>query len=81
MTVKIAGKPRPTIPYEHPTLSMHWHNLKQNVQRQIIKGARYSRHDAALQATFSNDETGLAYLCEQLMRYVSEAFVHYAVWD
>ncbi|SQD79987.1 DUF2264 domain-containing protein [Moritella yayanosii] len=81
MTVKIVGKPRPTIPYEHPTLSMHWHNLKQNVQRQIIKGARYSRHDAALQATFSNDETGLAYLCEQLMRYVSEAFEHYAVWD
>lgn len=79
--VKIAGKPRPTIPYEHPNLKMHWHNMKHNMQRQVFKRPAYAKHDDTLQAMFSNQQVSLEYLCDQLVRYVTEAFEHYAVLD
>lgn len=79
--MKIAGEPRPTIPYEHPNLKMHWHNVKHNIQRQVFKRSAYDKHDASLQATFSHEQFDLHYLCDQLVRYVTEAFAHYAVWD
>lgn len=79
--MNIVGKPRPTIPYEHPNLKMHWHNIKHNLQRQVFKRTPYDKHDDTLQAIFSNEQVGLAYLCDQLVRYVTEAFEYYAVWD
>ncbi|WP_293130305.1 DUF2264 domain-containing protein [Moritella sp.] len=79
--MKIAGEPRPTIPYEHPNLKMHWRNVKHNIQRQVFKRSAYDKHDDTLQAIFSNEQVGLHYLCDQLVRYVTEAFDHYAVWD
>ncbi|MDX2321670.1 MAG: DUF2264 domain-containing protein [Moritella sp.] len=79
--MNITGKPRPTIPYEHPNLKMHWHNVKHNIVRQVSKRPAYGKHDDTLQAIFSNEQVGLRYLCDQLGRYVTEAFEHYAVWD
>lgn len=81
MTVTISGKPRPRIPYEHPDLAMYLQTGKANLQRLFNKRSAYTKHDAVLLELFRNDNISLAYLCEQLVSYVTEAFDHYAVWD
>ena len=81
MAVHIAAKPRPIIPYEHPTLATYYHDSKANLQRLINKKSAYSCHDEHLQAVFNDPQMELQALCQQLLAYVGEAFAHYAVWD
>ncbi len=49
--------------------------------RQWHKKRPYARHDARLQALFQNQKVSLQSQCDYLVRYVAEAFDHYAVWD
>ncbi len=85
MQKKISAQPRPTIPYEHPDAAMYLKLLKENLIRLRYKKPAYSRHDEAIRQVFdSNSDTyqvSLQEQCEQLVRYITEAFEHYAVWD
>lgn len=82
MTVKqINAEPRPKIPYEHPDARRYLALFKENLIRTLVKKARYPRHDADIQALFNQQGGDLRQQCEQLVRYVAEAFNHYAVWD
>ncbi|AJJ58661.1 DUF2264 domain-containing protein [Yersinia pseudotuberculosis] len=81
MSVDISAKPRPIIPYEHPNAAMYYQLFKQHMIRQWHKKRPYARHDARLQALFQNQKVSLQSQCDYLVRYVAEAFDHYAVWD
>ncbi|WP_256384826.1 DUF2264 domain-containing protein [Photobacterium toruni] len=77
----IQATERPTIPYEHPTPAMYLTLFKQRLVRLKMKAATYSNNDAAVAACFTNNALSLENKCQYLVRYVAEAFEHYAVWD
>jgi len=85
MQKEISAQPRPTIPYEHPDAAMYLKLFKENLIRLRHKKPAYCRHDEAIRQVFdSNSDTyqvSLQEQCEQLVRYITEAFEHYAVWD
>ncbi|AOV96313.1 hypothetical protein A9798_04710 [Edwardsiella hoshinae] len=78
---KIDGAPRPLIPYEHPDAQMYLRLLRERLIRLRWRKRAYTRNDAALRACFADDSRPLEQQCDMLVRYVAEAFVHYAVWD
>ncbi|MCD9490892.1 DUF2264 domain-containing protein [Photobacterium phosphoreum] len=77
----IQATERPTIPYEHPTIAMYFKLFKQRLVRLKMKAPTYSNNDAAIAACFTDDALSIENKCEYLVRYVAEAFEHYAVWD
>lgn len=81
MSVEISAKPRPIIPYEHPDAAMYYQLFKQHMIRQWHKKRPYGIHDMRLQSLFQDPQISLQHLCDYLVRYVAEAFEHYAVWD
>lgn len=81
MRIKISSQPRPFLPYEHPNLSIYERLIKQNIIRHIKRHRAYPHHDEQLQHYFQNTQHSLLDQCEMLVRYVAEAFDHYAVWD
>lgn len=81
MNVKISAKPRPIIPYEHPDAAMYCQIFKQHMVRQWYKKRPYDEHDDCLQRLFLDTQVSLQQQCDYLVRYVAEAFNHYAVWD
>ncbi|MCK8565458.1 DUF2264 domain-containing protein [Yersinia ruckeri] len=81
MSVEISAKPRPIIPYEHPDAAMYYQLFKQHMIRQWHKKRPYGIHDMRLQGLFQDPQISLQHLCDYLVRYVAEAFEHYAVWD
>ncbi|MGY0155195.1 DUF2264 domain-containing protein [Edwardsiella tarda] len=78
---KIDGAPRPIIPYEHPDAQMYLRLLRERLIRLRWRKRAYTRNDAALRACFADDSQPLEQQCDMLVRYVAEAFDHYAVWD
>lgn len=80
MQKEITATERPIIAYEHPTGEMYLKLMKENLIRLRHRKAPYTRHDAQIQAQFANGGD-LEKECESLVRYVAEAFEHYAVWD
>ncbi|WP_447722771.1 DUF2264 domain-containing protein [Edwardsiella tarda] len=78
---KIDGAPRPIIPYEHPDAQMYLRLLRERLVRLRWRKRAYTRNDAALRACFADDSQPLEQQCDMLVRYVAEAFDHYAVWD
>ena len=78
---QIQATERPTIPYEHPTPAMYLTLFKQRLVRLKMKAATYSDNDVAVAACFTNDALSIKNKCEYLVRYVAQAFDHYAVWD
>ncbi|ANA21349.1 DUF2264 domain-containing protein [Salmonella enterica subsp. diarizonae] len=80
MSVEISAKPRPIIPYEHPDAAMYCLLFKQHIIRQWYKKCPYDIHDTRLQKLFQDSQVSLQYQCDYLVRYVAEAFDHYAVW-
>ncbi|MEC6830774.1 DUF2264 domain-containing protein [Photobacterium toruni] len=77
----IQATERPIIPYEHPTPAMYLTLFKQRLVRLKMKAATYSNNDAAVAACFTNNALSIENKCQYLVRYVAEAFEHYAVWD
>lgn len=80
MSVEISAKPRPVIHYEHPDAAMYCLLFKQHIIRQWYKKCPYGIHDTRLQKLFQDSQISLQYQCDYLVRYVAEAFDHYAVW-
>ena len=78
---QIQATERPIIPYEHPTPAMYLTLFKQRLVRLKMKAATYSDNDVAVAACFTNDALSIKNKCEYLVRYVAQAFDHYAVWD
>ncbi|WP_155644671.1 DUF2264 domain-containing protein [Photobacterium leiognathi] len=76
----IVATERPKVPYEHPDAKMYWHLFKQRLIRLKMKKPAYDKHDQQLQALFQQ-QTDLKLLCDNLTKYVTEAFCHYSVWD
>ncbi|PSU43014.1 hypothetical protein C9J12_28495 [Photobacterium frigidiphilum] len=85
MQKDISTKPRPTIPYEHPDAAMYLKLCKENLIRLRNKKPAYSMHDETIRQVFDSDTGHTSYSlqeqCEQLVRYIAEAFEHYAIWD
>lgn len=85
MQKEISAQPRPTIPYEHPDTAMYLKLCKENLIRLRYKKCAYSKHDETIRQVFDPGAGDLSYSlqeqCEQLVRYIAEAFEHYAVWD
>ncbi|GHA53125.1 DUF2264 domain-containing protein [Photobacterium aphoticum] len=80
MQKDITATARPIIPYEHPDLSMYLKLMKENAIRLRYRKKAYTQHDAYIQQLFSS-ENPLKQQCDDLVRYVAEAFEHYAMWD
>ena len=90
MQKEISARPRPTIPYEHPDTAMYLKLCKENLIRLRYKKTAYNKHDETIRKVFTtgtgtakggNIQNSLQQRCEMLVRYVAEAFDHYAVWD
>ncbi|PSU89529.1 hypothetical protein C0W35_19160 [Photobacterium kishitanii] len=77
----ISATERPTIPYEHPTTAMYLKLFKQRLVRLKMKASTYSINDEAVAECFAKADVSIESKCEYLVRYVAEAFEHYAVWD
>lgn len=77
---EIRATERPQIPYEHPDLSMYWQLFRQRLTRLKHKRKPYRQHDRHLQTLFQAEQDLLT-LCQSLVEYVAEGFVHYSVWD
>lgn len=76
----ITATERPSIPYEHPDAAMYFKLMKENLIRLRYRKPAYSCHDAYICQQFA--ATGhLQQQCHDLVRYIAEAFEHYAVWD
>ncbi|WP_064609460.1 DUF2264 domain-containing protein [Photobacterium sp. J15] len=81
MQKEITAHPRPIIPYEHPDAAMYLRLCKENMIRLCYRKTPYGKHDNAIREAFNDDNNTLLELCDLLVRYVAEAFEHYAVWD
>lgn len=77
----ILATERPVIPYEHPDFKMYLSFIKERLIRLKMKKKAYSINDKTLHTLFLNQEGTLETRCDDLVRYVAEAFIHYAVWD
>ena len=72
---------RPTIAYEHPNLMMYVTSIKENIIRYKNKKPAYTQHDEYIKNLLSDENTVLKQQCDFIVSYISEAFVHYSVWD
>ncbi|MDX1301348.1 DUF2264 domain-containing protein [Photobacterium sp.] len=85
MQKKISAQPRPMIPYEHPDAAMYYKLCKEHLIRLRYKKPAYNKHDETIRQVFDSSlgsfQVSLKEECEQLVRYITEAFEHYAVWD
>ncbi|AJR08458.1 DUF2264 domain-containing protein [Photobacterium gaetbulicola] len=80
MQKTINATERPIIPYEHPDTAIYLRLFKENLTRLRYRKAAYSQHDDYIRQQFSTVGQ-LRQQCDDLVRYVAEAFEHYAVWD
>lgn len=78
---QIDAEKRPTIPYEHPDIAMYANLFKARLVRLKMKAKNYHHHDTAIAEFFASGQQSLESECDYLVRYVAEAFEHYAVWD
>ncbi|MGO2509880.1 MAG: DUF2264 domain-containing protein [Vibrio hibernica] len=78
---EILATDRPIIPYEHPDFKMYLSFIKERLIRLKMKKKAYSINDKTLHSIFLNQEGTLATRCDDLVRYVAEAFMHYSVWE
>jgi len=81
MRVEIEATVRPVIPYEHPDAAMYYQIFRQHLLRQRYKKRPFPVNDSRLQEVFLDTQTPIKKQCDYLVRYVAEAFHHYAVWD
>ncbi|MGF1904181.1 DUF2264 domain-containing protein [Aliivibrio salmonicida] len=78
---KIEETVRPTIAYEHPSMTAYIKSFKENVTRFKKKKSRYTQHDEYIKRLFLDDKIDLKSQCDVIVSYISEAFIHYSVWD
>ena len=78
---KIRETARPTIAYEHPNVMMYVTSIKENIIRYKNKKPAYTQHDKYIKNLLSDENTVLKQQCDFIVSYISEAFVHYSVWD
>ncbi|SEG57120.1 DUF2264 domain-containing protein [Vibrio hangzhouensis] len=81
MSKFITPTTRPIIAYEHPTFQMHAEIFREHLVRQIKKRPRLSQYDEFIKNVFSRNDQDLKEQCDILLRYFTEAFVHYSAWD
>ncbi|WP_270806092.1 DUF2264 domain-containing protein [Aeromonas sp. QDB62] len=72
---------RPIVPYENPNWNMYLHLFQENLVRLFHKKRSYTRNDNYISTIFSTPHTELKFQCDELVKYVAEAFEYYAVWD
>ncbi len=80
MTVKITSNPRPVIPCENPDFFMRVRIIRESLVRFFTRKSAYDRNDESLQALFQDQKQSIEKQCNDLTRYIAEAFDHYAVW-
>lgn len=74
---------RPVVPYEKPTAAMYILIFWERMKRILHVKKAYTRNDNYIRQVFSESKSakGVRYQCDELLKYVAEAFEHYAVWD
>ena len=81
MTKENNTSTRPVIPCENPDLAMRFRIFREHIKRAFIKKKAYGVHDKELLSFFQDQGRTLEMQCDYLVRYVAEAFDHYALWD
>ncbi len=71
---------RPKLPYEHPDIKIYQKLFKENIIRRLIRKSAYQCNDNHITKAFQDENQPLSVLCELLVRYTTEAFVHYQTW-
>lgn len=72
---------RPKVPYENPDWAMYRHLFWEHMVRLYHRKRAYTSNDNHIQNVFSTRQGDLKYQCDELVKYVAEAFEHYAIWD
>ncbi|SUC29486.1 Uncharacterised protein [Providencia rettgeri] len=71
---------RPKLPYEHPDIKIYQKLFKENIIRRLIRKSAYQCNDEDITKAFQDENKPLSVLCELLVCYTAEAFVHYQAW-
>lgn len=79
----IKATERPVVPYEKPTAAMYGRILWERVKRVLYIKKAYTRNDTYIRDVFvvSDEKKCLKYQCDELVKYVAEAFEYYSIWD